>query len=65
MISDNETVDLRERLRQAERERDAWRDACEGRGLLLVAYRLGKRPSEKAFKLIDKARKILGDEALP
>jgi hypothetical protein len=56
---------LQARLVAAESERDAWQNACDGRGLILASYRLGKPPSEKAFKLIEKARKVLGNEVLP
>lgn len=45
-------------------ERDGWKYLAQGRMLLMTAYRTGRQPSEKAFKLIDKARAILSAEAL-
>lgn len=50
---------------KAARECSGWRALAEGRSLLLAAYRVGKQPSEKAFRLIDKARKILGAGVVP
>lgn len=48
-----------ENLAQVIRERDALRKKVEGQEYLLRAYRLGGRPPEKAFKLIEQANKVL------
>jgi len=48
--------DLMVRLHRAERERNCYREIAGARDDLLVCYRLGKHPSEKVFKRLDKAK---------
>lgn len=46
-------------------ERDALRKKVEGQGLLLIGYRIGKRPPERAFKLIEQADAVLAARLAP
>lgn len=39
----------------------AYKDLAHGRELLLIAYRTGKQPPEKAFHLIAKSNVIIHD----
>ena len=38
----------------------AWEKLCAGKDGLLAAYRLGKSPTEKTWKMIEQAKKVLG-----
>lgn len=49
----------RDYLRQAERERDAWKALAEARSDLLVAYRMHRPVTEAVLKRIDAAHELL------
>ena len=66
-LAAQDPIAMAERCRALELRCEAWKALAQGRACLLASHRLaGLRSSEalkdKGFKLIDRARTVLGDE---
>ena len=53
---------MEEELAVLEKRCEAWKLLANARRKVLLAYRIGKQPSEAAFKEMEKARAVLEGE---
>lgn len=51
---------FQEQIKDLKRQVAGWKALAEGRNYLLIAYRTGGQPPQKAFTLLDRGRKLLG-----